>query len=99
MSFIAPPAPPTDNLYKFLAISGVMLLLAAPVYWSAFEIKVEERYTQAWVALYRQIETPGEYFVPPRFENTPEGAKAREKWEALKAKIDAEDVELSLIHI
>jgi len=37
------PSPPTDNLYKFMAISGVVLLIVAPFFWAKFYITQAER--------------------------------------------------------
>ena len=93
MSFISPPSPPTDNLYKFVAISGLLLLVGAPVYWTTFEVKLQERQTEAWVSLFERIQVPGEYLVPPRFENIPEGNRGHEKWQALRDSIDSQEAE------
>jgi len=93
MTFISPPSPPTDNLYKFVAISGLLLLVGAPVYWATFEVKLQERQTEAWVSLFKRIQVPGEYLVPPRFESTPEGNRAREEWQALRDSIDSQEAE------
>ena len=93
MSFITAPSPPTDNLYKFVAIAGLVFFFGGPFYWATFELKLQERQTAAWVSLHKQIEIPFEYLVPPRFEKTPEGNQAREKWEALKKSIDAQETE------
>lgn len=32
------PTPPTDSLYKFMAILGILLLIVAPVFWANFYI-------------------------------------------------------------
>ena len=51
------PSPPTDNLYKFMALSGVILLMVAPFFWAKFYITQVERTRMA-------IETLGES-IPP----------------------------------
>jgi hypothetical protein len=93
MSLFTPPSPPTDNLYKFVAISGVVLLIGAPVYWTSYELQLQERETEAWASLIKQVSVPGEYFFPPKADGTPEAAKAHEKWEALKRIVDAQEAD------
>jgi hypothetical protein len=43
MAISLPFIPPTDNLYKFIALSGLLLALGAPVYWTAYQITLDER--------------------------------------------------------
>jgi len=60
MNVPALPSPPTDNLYKFMALSGVILLIIAPFFWAKFYITHTERTRSAWDAL-RPL--PYEYFM------------------------------------
>jgi hypothetical protein len=53
------PLPPTDNLYKFMAISGVVLLIVAPIFWAQFYITHAERTQLAIRAL--RIDLPPEH--------------------------------------
>ena len=56
------PFPPTDNLYKFMAISGVVLLIVAPVFWAQFYITHAERTRLALRALRIDISPEDEYW-------------------------------------
>jgi ferric-dicitrate binding protein FerR (iron transport regulator) len=59
MSLAAIPSPPTDNLYKFAALLGVLIALAGPTYYvtQSTELQLKEVSAQQDVALYqKQIE-------------------------------------------
>ena len=88
---INPLTPPTDNLYKFVAISGLVLLFGAPVYWATFELQLQERRTEAIVA-FEKSWPPAEYFFSPKPDDTPENARVRERWEALRNAVEAAEV-------
>jgi hypothetical protein len=88
MSFPTLPSPPTDNLYKFMAMSGVVLLIVAPIFCAQFYVSQAERTRKAF-------ETLGESFAPAdyemakvKFENdkpiTDEEKNLIEKYDALK---------------
>ncbi len=36
------PYPPSENLYKFMALLGMALVIAGPVYWGVFTVKLSE---------------------------------------------------------
>ncbi len=89
---INPLSPPTDNLYKFVAISGLVLLFGAPVYWGTFELQVQERRTEAIVA-FEKSWPPPEYFFLPTSVGTNDGGGARERLEALRQSVEAAQAE------
>ena len=36
------PAPPTDNLYKFVALAGLVLFIGAPVFWIQYTLELRQ---------------------------------------------------------
>jgi len=56
------PSPPTDNLYKFMALAGIVLLVAAPFFWTTYRLKQEEhlRAELRWMA---EAQPPSEYYL------------------------------------
>jgi len=83
------PLPPTDNLYKFMAISGVVLLIVAPVFWAQFYITHAERTRLAIRALRIDLSPENEYWnAKARIERgesvTNEQRKLVEKYDARK---------------
>jgi uncharacterized membrane protein YciS (DUF1049 family) len=54
------PSLPTDNLYKFMALSGVVLLLVAPIFWVNFYISHSDR-TRAAIASLDYLPPPDYY--------------------------------------
>ncbi len=62
------PSPPTDNLYKFVAVAGLLLFIGAPVYWATFYLQLAEKENAAQVAkteLANQILKYGTLPAPP----------------------------------
>ena len=49
------PVPPTDNLYKFAAISGVVLFILAPVYWAGFYVAYKHQELAAFQTLFGAV--------------------------------------------
>jgi len=83
------PLPPTDNLYKFMAISGVVLLIVAPLFWAQFYITHAERTRLALQALRIDLSPEHEYWnSKARIERgesvTDEQRKLVEKYDALR---------------
>jgi hypothetical protein len=81
------PIPPTDNLYKFMAISGVVLLIVAPIFWAQFYITHTERTRLAIRALRIDLSPEHEYWnAKARIERgesvTNEQKKLVEKYDA-----------------
>jgi hypothetical protein len=94
MSALPIPTSPTDNLYKFVSIAGLILLLGSPVYWASFSLALEQRELDDLVAFFKTNQsTPGEYFFPPRADDTPEGKQRRERWETIKKTVDEAELE------
>ena len=63
------PSPPTDNLYKFVAVAGLLLFIGAPVYWATFYLQLAEKENAAQVAkteLANQILKYGTLPAPPK---------------------------------
>ena len=80
MTFPPLPSPPTDNLYKFAALTGVILVLGAPVYWATYTNAARQREVIAWEALRDEANTPFEYLAGPRLTpSDPAEAKAQEE--------------------
>jgi hypothetical protein len=52
------PSPPTDNLYKFIAVAGLVLLFGAPVYWSSYTDASHGQRLEALRALLQKAATP-----------------------------------------
>lgn len=82
------PSPPTDNLYKFMALSGVVLLMVAPFFWAKFYITHTERTRLAFQVLGESI-PPYDYYISratiERGESvTEEQRKLVEKYDALR---------------
>jgi hypothetical protein len=71
------PSPPTDNLYKFMALAGLVLMFGAPIYWAKYEADLTDYVVE-------QIRNLPE--VPPLYSTpTPEDrAEAKRKAEAWK---------------
>lgn len=82
------PSPPTDNLYKFMALSGVILLLVAPIFWAKFYISHSERTRAAIESLGYSLPPPEYYFFRAKVlagESVPdEQRKLVEKFELLR---------------
>jgi hypothetical protein len=72
------PSLPTDNLYKFMALSGLAVLFGAATFWLAFTIAAHQRQTDAWNALFRWA-PPYEYYAPPPPPADPAAAQAQEQ--------------------
>jgi hypothetical protein len=70
MNVPALPTPPTDNLYKFMALSGVVLLIVAPIFWANYYITQAERTRLAFEALGASLPPPDYYlnFAPKSAE-------------------------------
>jgi Flp pilus assembly protein TadB len=89
------PFPPTDNLYKFMAISGVVLLIVAPVFWAQFYITHAERTRLALRALRIDISPEDEYWhAKARIER---GKSATDEQRKLVEKYDAQQEEHSRV--
>jgi len=87
------PLPPTDNLYKFMAISGVVLLIVAPFFWAQFHITHAERARLAFQALKIDLSPEHEYWnSKARIERgesvTDEQRKLVEKYDAKRKEDD-----------
>jgi hypothetical protein len=87
------PLPPTDNLYKFMAISGVVLLIVAPIFWAQFYITHAERTRLAFRALKIDLSPEHEYWnSKARIERgesvTDEQRKLVEKYDAQQKESD-----------
>jgi hypothetical protein len=87
------PFPPTDNLYKFMAISGVVLLIVAPIFWAQFHITHAERTRLAFQALRIVLPPEDEYWnSKARIERgepvTEKQRKLVEKYDALRKESD-----------
>jgi hypothetical protein len=85
-------SPPTDNLYKFMAISGVVLLIVAPFFWAQFHITHAER-TRLAIRGLRVLPPDHEYFnSKARIERgdavTDEQRKLVEKYDAQREESD-----------
>jgi hypothetical protein len=82
------PSPPTDNLYKFMALSGVVLLLAAPFFWAKFYITHAERTRAAIESLGYSLPPPDYYFFRAKLLGgesvTEEQRKLVEKFDSLR---------------
>lgn len=57
------PSLPTDNLYKFAALTGLVLLLAAIFLWANFYIHRLEKNLLVRVRLLEAIEAPYQYYI------------------------------------
>jgi hypothetical protein len=82
------PSPPTDNLYKFMALSGVVLLMVAPFFWAKFYITHAEQTRMAFETLFESI-PPYDYYISKgkveRGESVTEDQKKLvEKFDALR---------------
>jgi hypothetical protein len=81
------PSPPTDNLYKFMALSGVVLLLVAPIFWAKFYLSHSERTRAAIQSLGYSLPPPEYYFFRPKVlageSVTEEERKLVEKFDSL----------------
>lgn len=62
MNIPALPSLPTDNLYKFMALSGVVLLIVAPFFWAKFYITHSDRTRTAIELLGESLPPPDYYF-------------------------------------
>jgi hypothetical protein len=81
------PTPPTDNLYKFMAISGVVLIIVSPIFWAHFHITQTQRTRLAFETLAESL-PPAEYMMAEaKIRNakvvTEEEKKLVEKYDAL----------------
>jgi hypothetical protein len=68
------PTPPTDNLYRFLALTGFVLVLSAPVYWASYSLPLAEKealHDLASRELQEQILKYGSLPAPPRAGEAP----------------------------
>jgi len=87
MNFPALSSPPTDNLYKFMALSGVVLLIIAPFFWAKFYITHAER-TQLAIQMLRELPPPGYFDARAAIEGglrvSAEQKKLVEKYDALR---------------
>ncbi len=83
------PSLPTDNLYKFMALSGVVLLLVAPIFWAKFYISHSER-THAAIASLDYLPPPEYYSFKAKLlrgESLPkEDIELIEKFDSLRNK-------------
>jgi len=87
------PLPPTDNLYKFMAISGVVLLIVAPIFWAQFYITHAERTRLAIRALRIDLSPEHEYWnAKARIER---GESVTDEQRMLVEKYDAQQEESS----
>jgi len=88
MNFPALQSPPTDNLYKFMALSGVVLLIVAPFFWAKFYITHAERTRLAIQMLGEAIPPPNYFDSKAAIERglpvSEEQKKLLEKYEALR---------------
>jgi hypothetical protein len=49
------PTPPTENLYKFAAITGVILCILAPLYWASFYVAYRHQELAALQSLHDAV--------------------------------------------
>ncbi len=98
MSLPSLPSLPTDNLYKFMAITGVVLFVGAPVYWATFYFQLAEKETASQVARVELREQILEYaHLPPppkRGEQLSPGVS--EAWAKQRETVDTRRKELRL---
>ena len=98
MSLPSLPSLPTDNLYKFMAITGVVLFVGAPVYWATFYFQLAEKETASQVARVELREQIFEYaHLPPppkRGEQLSPGVS--EAWAKQRETVDTRRKELRL---
>jgi hypothetical protein len=94
------PSLPTDNLYKFMALSGVVLLLVAPIFWAKFYISHSERTRAAIESLGYSLPPPEYYFFRAKVLGgesvTEEQRKLVEKFDSLRRESSRLDGEFLL---
>lgn len=86
------PTPPTDNLYKFMALAGIVLLVAAPFYWTSYYVKQQERF-HATLRSMKAAMPPSDYFYAKvqieKGDNvSPERRQLVEHYDAAKKESD-----------
>ena len=86
------PSPPTDSLYKFMALSGIILLVVAPFFWAKYYISQAERTHMALKTLRESIAPYNYYIANGKLQNgeplSDNEKKLVEKYDALKNDAD-----------
>src|ERR1039458_3252958 len=91
MSLPTIPSPPTDNLYKFMAIAGLVLFVLAPAYLATFYLADKQRQFDAEMAELRELPPPQYNGVGARILSGDTNVTVAEK--EMVQKYDAIDME------
>src|SRR5689334_12006318 len=78
------PSPPTDNLYKFMALSGLVLIIIAPFFWANYYFPQADRIHLAFESL--RDEVNGLSLPDPLKQTTQQIKEERAKMDALRKK-------------
>lgn len=92
------PTIPTDNLYKFMALSGVVMFIVAPIFYVNFYISYKKIEYTAIDSL--RVPHPEYYFIKSKMEHGETVTKSQkelvEKWDSFKKEGSSVKIEYNL---